>query len=95
MTMRNDDATLKNNLPPNIITVIERGDDRIANGYLIREMERTSTTIQCFKIIYLDFELRFSLSLSMRKKGITFDDRSTHRILYECKIFAKCFTNLI
>lgn len=39
MTMRNDDATLKNNLPPNIITVIERGDDRIANGYLIRERD--------------------------------------------------------
>lgn len=37
--------------PPNIITVIEMGDDRIANGYLIRPPFAKWTTIQRFKII--------------------------------------------
>lgn len=37
--------------PPNIITVIEMGDDRIANGYLIRPPFAKWTTIQRFIII--------------------------------------------
>lgn len=66
MTMRNDDATLKNNLPPNIITVIERGDDRIANGYFAKWSGRRPrfNVLKSFTLI----SSYVSLSLSLNEK---------------------------
>lgn len=55
------------------------GDDRIANGYLIREMDHDST-------FYNHFEL-FSLKIfSMRKKRI---QRTTIEILQRGPLFSK------